>query len=96
VEEINLENNDEQDFHCVKKECFQDIVGESKFLDVIRDKERNESLLKLEIPYPIKYGSNLEQPRVYLEQPRVYFIESWFQIIVIQAMQSDSQNILFC
>jgi hypothetical protein len=35
VEEINLENNDGKDFHCMKEECFQDIVDESRILDVV-------------------------------------------------------------
>jgi hypothetical protein len=28
VKEMNRENNYEQDCHCVKEECFQDIVSE--------------------------------------------------------------------
>jgi hypothetical protein len=28
VEEMNLEKNDEQYFHCVKEESFQDIASE--------------------------------------------------------------------
>jgi hypothetical protein len=32
-------------------------------LDVVSDKEKDESMLKLEIPYPIKDRNNLEKPR---------------------------------
>jgi hypothetical protein len=66
----------------MKEEYFQDIASESKILDVVSDKEKDESMLKLEIPYPIK-DNNI------LEKPRIDFIESWFQSIVGQTMQSD-------
>jgi hypothetical protein len=51
VEEINLENNDEQDCHCIKEELFQDIVDESRILDVVNDKENCESVFNLETPH---------------------------------------------
>jgi hypothetical protein len=59
-----------------------------KILDVVSDKEKDESMLKLEIPYPIKNSSTLEKPRD-------DFIESWFQSIVGQTMQSDFEHIWF-
>jgi hypothetical protein len=45
VEEMNLEKNDEQDGHYMKEKSFQDIVDESRILDVDNDKERNERML---------------------------------------------------
>jgi hypothetical protein len=44
--------------------------------------------LRLETPHPIK-DNNI------LEQPRIDFIESWFQSIVGQTMQSDFQHTWF-
>jgi hypothetical protein len=51
------------------------------------DKEKDESIFKLETPHPTK-DNNI------LEQPRIDFIESWFQSIVGQAMQSYFGHIL--
>jgi hypothetical protein len=76
VEEIN-QNNDGKDCHCMKEEHFQDISNESRILD--GDKEKDESIFRLETPHPTK-DNNI------LEQPRIDFIESWFQSIVRQAM----------
>jgi hypothetical protein len=45
------------------------------------DKEKDESIFKLETPHPTKDNNNHEQPRI-------DYIESWFQSIVGQAMQS--------
>jgi hypothetical protein len=53
---------------------------------VVGDKEKDESILRLETPHPIK-DNNI------LEKPRIDFIETWFQSIVGQAMQSNSQCI---
>jgi hypothetical protein len=88
VEEINLENNDGKDCHSMKEECFQDIASESRILDVVSNEEKDESILRLETPHPIK-DNNI------LEQPRIDFIESWFQSIVGQAMQSYFEHIWF-
>jgi hypothetical protein len=66
----------------MKEESFQDIVDESRTLEVVGDKEKDECILRLETPHPIKDNS-------ILEQPRIDFIESWFQSIVGEAMQSD-------
>jgi hypothetical protein len=83
VEEINLENNDGQDCHYIKEELFQDIVDESRILDVVNDKENDESVSKLETPHSTQDNS-------ILEKPRIDYIETWFQSIVGQAMPSDS------
>jgi hypothetical protein len=50
-------------------------------LEAVGDKEKDESLLRLETPHPIK-DNNI------LDKPRIDFIESWFQSFVGQAMQS--------
>jgi hypothetical protein len=47
VEEMNLEKNDEQDCHYMKEESFQDIVDESRTLEVVGDKEKDESIVKI-------------------------------------------------
>jgi hypothetical protein len=44
VKEMNLEKNDEQDFHYMKEESFQDIVDESRTLEVVGDKEKDECI----------------------------------------------------
>jgi hypothetical protein len=46
VEEINLENNGRKYCHCMKEECFQYIVGESKILDGVADKEKDEKKIQ--------------------------------------------------
>jgi hypothetical protein len=58
VEENNLENIDGQDFHSMKEEFFQNISVNQNFWmwSVIRRKMK--SMLKLEIPYPIKDGQH--------------------------------------
>jgi hypothetical protein len=86
VEEINLENNDGQDCHCIKEECFQDIAHESRILDVVGNKEKDDFIFKLETSHPTKDCNTHEKPRI-------DFIESWFQSIVGQAMQSYFEHI---
>jgi hypothetical protein len=44
VKEMNLEKNDEQDFLYMKEESFQDIVDESRTLEVVGDKEKDECI----------------------------------------------------
>jgi hypothetical protein len=44
---MNLEKNDEQDCHYMKEEYFQDIVDESRTLEVVGDKEKDECILRL-------------------------------------------------
>jgi hypothetical protein len=73
--------------HCTKEEFLQGIDVESEILDVVDDKEKDEIILILETPYPIKEHNILEQIKVDL-------IESWFQSIVGQAIQSDFKHIL--
>jgi hypothetical protein len=68
----------------MKEECFLDITNETRILH--GDKEKVESIFKLEIPHPTKYNSNHEQPRI-------DYSESWSQSIVGQAMQSDFGHI---
>jgi len=82
MEEINHENKYGKDWHCMKEEFFQDIVDESRTLDVVNDKEKHESICKLETPH-------LTQESSIIEQRIIYYIESWFQSIVGQAMLSD-------
>jgi hypothetical protein len=81
MEEINLENNDGKDCHYMKEECFPEIANESRILDVVGDKEKNEIIFKWETSHPTKYCSMHAKLRV-------DFIESWFQSIVGQGMQS--------
>jgi hypothetical protein len=88
VEEMNLEKNDEQNGRYMKEKSFQYIVDESKILEVVGNKERDERTLQLKTLYPIK-DNNI------LEQPRIDFIELWFQSIVGQAMQSNFVCIQF-
>jgi hypothetical protein len=52
------------------------------------NEENHESIIILEVPHPIKDSNTLEKPRV-------DFIESWFQSIVGEAMQSYSQHTWF-
>jgi hypothetical protein len=85
VEEMNLEKNDEQDGHYMKEKYFQDIIDESRTKEVVGNNEKDECILIFEIPHPIK-DNNI------LEKPRIDFIELWFQRIVGQTMQSDSQH----
>ena len=80
MEEMNLEKNDEQDHLYKKEEYFQEIFDESRTLEVVGDKEKDECILILETLHPIKDD-------IILEQPRIYFIELWFQSIVVQIMQ---------
>ena len=54
---------------------------------MVDDKKKDEIILKLETPYPIKEHNILEQIKVDL-------IESWFQSIVGQAIQSYFKHIL--
>jgi hypothetical protein len=72
---MNLENNDEHDLYLIKEECFQNIVNESRILDVVSNKENDESILRLETLHPFKY-------RNILEKPRIDYIETWFQSLV--------------
>ena len=83
MEEINIENNNEQDFHCIKEELFQDIVDKSRILDVVNDKKNDESVSKLETPHST-------QENKILEKPIIDYIKTWFQSIVGQAMPSYS------
>jgi hypothetical protein len=82
VEEMNFEKNDEQYYLYKKEESFQDIVDESRTLEVVGNKDKDECIQRLETPHSIK-GNNI------LDQPRIEFIELWFQSIVGEAMQSD-------
>jgi hypothetical protein len=59
---------------------------EPRILDVVGNKDKYKKLLKCETSHPTKYFSTHRQPRV-------DFIESWFQRIVGQAMQSDFHHI---
>jgi hypothetical protein len=79
VEEINLENNDGKDCHSMKEEFFQDVANESRISD--GDKEKYESIFKLKI-------AHTNQDNLNHEKKRIDYIESWFQSIVGQAMQS--------
>jgi hypothetical protein len=78
VEEMNLEKNDEQDFHSMKEEFFKTLLMNQEFWKWSVIRRNHESILTLETPHPIKDNS-------ILEQPRVDFIESWFQSIVGQS-----------
>jgi hypothetical protein len=80
MEEMNLEKNDEQDYLYKKEESFQEIFYESRTLEVVGNKEKDECILMLKNPHPIKDNS-------ILEQPRIDFIELWFQSIVDQTTQ---------
>jgi hypothetical protein len=60
----------------------------NQFLDAIDKEENNESIFTLEILHPIKYSNTLEKKII-------YFIKSWFQSIVGEAIQSDSQHTWF-
>jgi hypothetical protein len=66
----------------MKDACFQDIENKSRILNVVGNKEKYESIFELETSHPTKYN-------IILEKIGIDFIESWFQIIVGQAMQSD-------
>jgi hypothetical protein len=66
VEEINLENNDGKDFHCMKEECFQDITNESRILDVVGDKKKDENIFKWETSHPTKDCNTHEKPELIL------------------------------
>ena len=57
---MDLEKNNEWDDHYMKEKYFQDIVDESRTLEVVRDKERYERMLKLETLHPIKDNSILD------------------------------------
>ena len=54
---------------------------------MVDDKEKDEIILRLETPYPIK-------ERNILEQKKVDLIESWFQGDVGQQIQLDFKHIL--
>jgi hypothetical protein len=54
VEEMNLEKNDEQDCHYMKKESFRDIVDESKILEVVGEKQKDTKFLILKTSHPIE------------------------------------------
>jgi hypothetical protein len=60
--------------HCTKEELFQDIVDKYKILHVVDDKEKDESILELETPHPIK-------DNIIIEKPIINYIETWFQSI---------------
>jgi hypothetical protein len=68
---MNLENNDEQDFLYKKEDFFQDIVDESRTLEVVGNKDKDECIQRLKTPLPIK-DNNI------LENPKINFIELWF------------------
>jgi hypothetical protein len=72
----------------MKEEYFKDIVDESIILEAVGDKKKDEIIVRLETHHPIKDNNNHDKPSV-------YFNESWFQIIIGQAMHSYSQNIYF-
>jgi len=55
-------------------------------LDVVGDNTKYENLFKWKNSHPTKDWNNHEQPGI-------DFIESWFQSIVIQAMQSNFGHI---
>ena len=55
---------------------------------MVDDKKKDEIILRLETPYPINEHNILVKIKVDL-------IESWFQKIVSQAIQSDVKHILF-
>jgi len=74
--------------HCIEEECnFQDIVDESRILDVFSDKEKYENIFKLESSHPAKDNNNHEQPII-------DFIGLWFQSIVFQSMEPYFNHIL--
>ena len=87
MEEINLEKNHEQDCHCIKEELFQYIVDESRILNVVEDKKKDKNIFKKETYHQTKDYSIHDQPL------RVDFIETWFQRIVGQALQSNFGHI---
>jgi hypothetical protein len=81
VEEINIENKDRKDFHCMKKEWFQDTIDESRILDEVGNKEKDENNFKWVTSHPTQdFKSH--------EQPIIDFIKPWFQSIIGQEMQS--------
>jgi hypothetical protein len=71
VEENNIENTNGKYCHCTKEKLFQNIAKELRILDVVGDKENDESVFRLEIPHPIKYNS-------ILEKSIIDCIETWF------------------
>jgi hypothetical protein len=75
-----------KDCQFMKEECFQDISSESRILDVVSNEEKDESILILETPHPIK-DINI------IEQPIFDYIETLFQRIVGQTMQSYFEHI---
>jgi hypothetical protein len=70
----------------MKEELFHHISNESRISD--GDKEKHESIFKLETPHQTK-DNNI------LEQPIIDFNELWFQIIVVQEIQSGFGYIWF-
>jgi hypothetical protein len=73
--------------HCIKEECIQEIVDESRILDVVSNKEKDENIFKLEYSHTTIDNNNHEKSRI-------DFIGSWFQSIGGQAMQSGFEHIL--
>jgi hypothetical protein len=57
-------------------------------LDVVINEEKDENILRLKTPQPIKKN------RI-IEKPRIDFIETWFQRLVGQEIPSNSQHIWF-
>jgi hypothetical protein len=52
MEEMNLEKNDEQDHLYKKEEYFQEIFDESRTLEVVVNKEKDECILMSKTPQP--------------------------------------------
>ena len=52
MEEMNLEKNDEQDHLYNKEESFQEIFDESRTLEVVVNKEKDEHILMSKNPQP--------------------------------------------
>jgi hypothetical protein len=53
VEEMNIEKNDEQDHVYKKEDYFQDIFDESRALEVVVNKEKDECILMSKTLQPI-------------------------------------------
>jgi hypothetical protein len=61
---MNLDKNDEQDLLYKKEESFQDIVDESRTLEMVGNKDKDECILRLETPHSIEDNNIIEQPRI--------------------------------
>lgn len=82
MSKVDLERNNGKDCHYMKEEFFQEISNKLRILDVNGDKKRDKNVFKRETSHPIKQC-------ITRGQLGVDYIESWFQSIVIQAMQSN-------